>query len=103
MNNKVPPPRRKVSASGYRGVRAQLGREGLVSLDSRRDPHPDRVERLKTLPPARNEEMQQLMRECHENPSVRAAVVTRARTQLDDQAAPQRRAARMRKVKHYAD
>jgi hypothetical protein len=81
MNDKVPPPRRKVSASGYRGVRAQLGREGLVSLDSKRDPHPDRAKRLKTTPPAPHEEMQLLMRECHGNPSVRAGVVARARKQ----------------------
>jgi hypothetical protein len=73
----------------------------IIALDARRDPHPRREERLKAAPPAPHEEMQTLMRECHENSSVRATVVAKARAQLDDQAAPQRHAARMRKVKHY--
>jgi hypothetical protein len=59
-----------------------------VCLDDKRDPHPDRAARLKAAPPMPQQEMQQLMRACHENPSVRAAVVTHARTQLADQAAP---------------
>jgi hypothetical protein len=74
-----------------------------ISLDSRRNPHPNRDERLKAAPPASHQEMQRLMRQVHQNKNLRAAVVTRARAQLDDRAALQRRAVRMRKVKHHAD
>jgi hypothetical protein len=75
----------------------------IASLDAERDPHPQREERLKNRRTAAQgaEEMQRLMRQVHRDQDLRTAVVARARTQLDYRAPLQRRAARMRKVKHY--
>jgi hypothetical protein len=64
----------------------------IVALDHWRDPHPRRAERLKTAPPAPpHEEMQKMMRQVHQNKTLRAAVVTQARSQLADQAAAYRK------------
>ena len=51
----------------------------VIPLDSRRNPHPKRAERLKATPPAPHQEMQSLMRQAHQNQNIRAAVVARAR------------------------
>jgi hypothetical protein len=51
----------------------------IASLDAERDPHPRREERLKAAPPAPHQEMQQLMRQVHQNQNLRTEVVRRAR------------------------
>jgi hypothetical protein len=61
-----------------RALRRRASME-VVALDARRDPHPQREERLKAAPPIPHQEMQQLMREGHENRDVRARVIVTAR------------------------
>jgi hypothetical protein len=53
----------------------------IISLDSRRDPHPQRAERLRALPRASRDagEMQCMMRQAHQDQNFRAAVVSKAR------------------------